>query len=221
MDGDFLGKLVYGPINSAIKAHLKLLDSEDSTNYEKTITLHSKPQLGTPHTIESMFQMVEGMPDKVKEQQFKPDLFDGKVYGVPIRFTMVPLNLFLEDDRVTKMYREIEQDTLDMLHSMFGVLQDFRDNGCISTRVVSRDKQLLLLIRDAYSPLSQKISRYEDKLRKQAGHLRTNTVKLLKEYKNNQSDVTSLNEALEEWSNSICNVASVEEKISQFIAKGM
>lgn len=183
--------------------------------------MHSQPHIVAPLTIKNMFATLDTIPSLIRNQPFKADFFQGKAFGLPIRFTMVPLGFFLAEGTVTKIYRELGPGIMDALQSMFGVLQDFLVKGCVSARVVAHDKRLLRLLEDPNSPLSQKIRYYEAELQQDATVCKQQAAALLIAYKNDpQSSVLPLSNALLGWSQSANSIVSVEQQTTLFVNEG-
>jgi hypothetical protein len=222
MKADFFGNISCGPINASTRAHLEWLDSEEGSDYETVITLLSQPHLGNPHTVHDMFQLVDEMEERIKGELYMAPLFAGKVFGVPIQFTLVPLGQYLTRTKVEKRYHEIEEHNVESLRTMFGFLRDYSVRNFIIDKVVARERTILRLTQDAQSPLTKQIVEYEESLRKEATSFLERGAKLLVAYKQDkpQTDITELMSLVNEWYRSECSISSVEARTASFITSG-
>ncbi len=210
--GDIFEKVYRNPF-SISKEYLKIIGSK---NLIGEITTRSLPPLGKPTTVEEMFNVIEGMDAKLRNTPFREELFGGRLYGVPICFTMLPIQQFLSC-HVEYVCRGLKDDILAHLSSMFGILQDFLVRACISSRVTARDNRLCVLL-TPNSSFSRKISQYEEELKAYVLTSLRHSKEQLQNYKTGRT--ADANFGVENWLESRSSVISIEEQIATFVNEG-
>lgn len=95
INGTFFGKIAFGKINNSVKCGLTSLDKIDHKKFNLEINVHSRPSIEKePKSIDEMFQSIDNFESIIKnEKHFSQH---NQVYGVPIRFKLLPLAQYLE-----------------------------------------------------------------------------------------------------------------------------
>jgi hypothetical protein len=217
-DGDICGKLTYGAINATAKANLKLLDNNDSKDYNLNISVRSIPTMRVEtNSINEMFKKIEEIDSLVEKQKHFPKLGD-KIIGLPIRFILKPVRQFI-DVKIDKLYFKMSETVLKNINEFLVIIQDIQKPGYITERVIKSCRSLIKVIIKDRSPLNQEIYEYEKKLKKIGEKNFQKAVNELKKYKLNQSNVENLLKLKMEFDDE-CSANKILEKVSKFIDKG-
>ncbi|CAG8591632.1 2234_t:CDS:1, partial [Ambispora gerdemannii] len=217
--GSFLGSIPCGYVNVSLKASLELLDAKSDSNFEKRITLHSKPQMPQqPSTISQMFDLIEKVDTQVsKEQHFK--FFDPNITGVPLRFVLVPITQFL-DIKVEKLYKQLNDNTFSNFRTMLVTLEDFRTPEYVKSYVLENENRLQVILLDPQSKLSKEISAYEEKLKTTANHYFERAYETLKKYKLAESNSEQLLQIVHDFDECEFSAMNVYSNIETFVSTG-
>ncbi|CAG8691360.1 12008_t:CDS:1, partial [Ambispora leptoticha] len=175
----YLGKLSCGLVSASLKASLETLDSE---NVKKLITIHSRPQIHQqPSTISQMFNSIEKVDMQIsKERHF--EFLDPNITGVPLRFVLVPITQFL-DIKVEKLYKQLDNNILNNFCTMLVTLKDFQSPEYVKSCVLENENRLQTILSDPQSELSKKIAEYEKELKIEASKYFQQAYEELKNYK--------------------------------------
>jgi hypothetical protein len=215
---DFMGKLIFGPMNALVKTNLGFLDNKDFEDYKKEINIHSIPALKLePKTIEEMFQMIENIGTQVEDQKHFPECGD-KVVGVPIRFILVPINQYIKIKN-ERLYLKISHQILKDFEDMLIRVQDIQIPANISRKVLESNSSLGIILNDPDSKLSNDIVQYEKKLNDIGRRYFEESVDIFKKYKIGALNADNL-VAIRNKFETECNSSDIFEKILEFINEG-
>ncbi|CAG8480116.1 24027_t:CDS:2 [Dentiscutata erythropus] len=218
--GGFVGKIPCGIVNASLKASLEMLDSDQANNYDKQITIHSKPQMRQqPTTINQMFNLIENVEETCisGEQHFKFVGLD--ITGVPIRFMLVPITQYIEMN-VEKLYKQLQENIFENFRGMLMALKDFQSYEYIRDRVLKIEYRLHRILSDPQSMLSMRILEYQEELRKNTKIYFERACNTLKNYKNAKSNSEELLDIIHEYNSGNFNILKVYEKVESFVEYG-
>ncbi|CAG8563982.1 10873_t:CDS:2 [Ambispora gerdemannii] len=219
IEGNFFGNIPCGYVNASLKASLELLDAMKVSNFEKRITLHSKPQMHQqPSTINQMFELIEKVDTQVsKEQHFK--FLDPDITGVPHRFVLVPITQFL-DIKVEKLYKQLNDNTISNFRTMLVTLEDFRTPEYVKRYVLENENRLQVILSDPQSKLSKEILAYEKELKTTSNHYFERAYETLQTYKLAESNSEQLLQIVHDFDKCEYSAMNVYSNIETFVSMG-
>ncbi|KAG4072854.1 hypothetical protein HA402_002597 [Bradysia odoriphaga] len=178
-----LGKLVYGKINASVEANLKMLDSDESSCFNKHITIRSTPSVDDqqPISIDEMFRVIGNFPSAIDQETPYTD-WDAKIKGVPIKFLLVPIAQFL-NYKVEKIYAQLEDDIFQRFKNLLLNVQDYSSPGYVERQIIDRREDVSPLLMNDHSIIPVMVSKYGEELRSKANEVYVKAVSLLKKYR--------------------------------------
>ncbi|OXA58772.1 uncharacterized protein LOC118434886 [Folsomia candida] len=220
-DGNLAGKLVYGPVSAAVKVKLGFLDSEGGKDFEKNITISSRPQPNSPsqpQDVKTMFEIIESFNTTVSNT-FHPTFQKDKMYnGIPIRFLLLPISHFVEV-KLEMLYLKIKDDLTDSLEHMFVTLKDITSPNFIRKQLLYKVPALKRLLQDVENKLNREVRAKENQLLvegKQFFKVATECLQSYKIHKKSAQDLITLgNEFSEKFGATI-----IQEILQNFIIEG-
>ncbi|CAG8517305.1 1308_t:CDS:2 [Dentiscutata erythropus] len=172
----------FGKMNKAsLKASLGKLDLENANNYKMQITADSRPPMQQQLTsIKQVFEFIESIDMSIqKEKHFK--FIGSDITGVPIQFKLRPISWFFPEFKVEKLYRQIQDNTLE---NFLIKLKKYQSSEYIKNRVLKKsENRLQIILSDNQSKLSKEILEFQKKVEKTTKNYFEIMCEALKKYK--------------------------------------
>lgn len=216
--GNFFGKLILGPVTAAAKISLGMLDTEAKHDFDKTIKINSRPAINSqPTTIEEMFSIVSSIHNVV-EKHVAFQAPEKAYYGVPIKFSLVPITQFIEVP-IERLYLQMKDTLLENLTEYLTFLKDFQVFKYLHKRVLEAEPRLKKILYDTNNPLTLEISENENDLREKAKTAYTTLGDLLKRYKVGKADEIEFLTSIHSMEQQI-SLIKILELTNEFVKKG-
>jgi hypothetical protein len=176
--------------------------------------------MGNPITIKEMFDMTQNIKSKLNDEKHFTELGDN-IIGVPIKFGLIPISMFLQNYNAEKLYVQLEDSILNKFLNMMREITDFNHYNCILGRIYDNcnpdtdNPGVAKIIFNNKSILCSKIRNYEAKVIKFTDGYLQESVSLFKDYKSGKSCPEKLLELVNKFQNDP-NKPKVDTDIENF-----
>ncbi|CAG8479801.1 12163_t:CDS:2 [Cetraspora pellucida] len=219
INGRLIGGIPFGKVNAALKTSLEVLDSKNANDYDMQITISSKPPMKQqPTTINQMFNLIENVDACIQEEQHYK-FIGSDIYGVPIRFILVPVSQFLEIE-VEKLYKQLNDSIFENFRTTLIALKDYQSSEYVKNCVIRTEYRLQKILSDSQSQLSKDIIEYQKNLKKVTNNYFERACETLKKYKIAECDSDKLLQIIHDYDKSDFSIVNVCAKLESFVSYG-
>ncbi len=218
IDGKGLVKFTFGQVNPSVKASLSYLDTAENKDFTKEISIRSIPAIKVEtKTISEMFDKIDDFDNRIEKQKYFQQYFDG-VYGLPIKFILMPIKQFIDID-IEKLYIKLSDKMLKDFKEVLIKAKDFQTPCYISKKTLEQSPYLSMILSDDTSELAKDIIRFEETLRIFGEKTFYRSVETLRKYKIGEATQQNLFEIIKDF-NEECASLDIFKKTIEFVEKG-
>lgn len=170
-----------------------------------------------PNSLELLSELIRNMPSIMREEFFGDSIESGKIYGVPIQFTLYPINHFADVD-IARLYKKLDNEIMEQFLEMLSKANQYQDNNFFKQVILKRDSRLCFLL-DRKSALSDKGNEVQSALKQLGERFIIRSRKQLSKYKCGKCSLEKLIKILRDFEAS--EARTLEDEIQDLANKGI